>query len=278
MPPPFSTHHNAFLLNYIEHGRTKVLNKFSKAFALHKNGFLVSVELFVREVSAFSVEAAGIGGDGSGAGGGSQSTSFLGVLKPISFTAPQMISVPPPKGGAGGRVTSAAFGPTPGAASSTSLEGGGGGRTGNKSYLGRGGGRMMTDFCIAAGREGAQNVVAATAGCARLFGISADDLLSKVATLSAWIEDFSPVLLAKMMKSYDCLCNLNVRVCAFFHEAFGCWHQCVSLFPYSVAAPKSFCALSEAFPCPRLSPLSSRFWFKKRRSSCKSNGQSSISS
>lgn len=86
MPPPFSTHHNAFLLNYIEHGRTKVLNKFSKAFALHKNGFLVSVELFVREVSAFSVEAAGIGGDGSGGGGGS-STSFLGVLKPIYCSA-----------------------------------------------------------------------------------------------------------------------------------------------------------------------------------------------
>ena len=198
MPKPFSTHHNAFLLNYIEHGRTKVLNSHSKAFALHKNGFLVPVDLFVREVSAFSVEAAGISGDGSGSGSAhtGSSTSFLGVLKPSSFTAPQMISVPPPKGG-GGAGAASSSGVIPGTVSGV-------GRPGSKSCFGGGGGRVTTDFCIATGSgAGARHIVAATAGCARLFGISADDLLSKTATLSAWIEDFNLVLLAKLMKSYD---------------------------------------------------------------------------
>ena len=50
IPVPFATHHQHYLRHYMEVGKSKILNHSRPVFAMHKSGFFVPVNLFVREV------------------------------------------------------------------------------------------------------------------------------------------------------------------------------------------------------------------------------------
>jgi PAS domain S-box-containing protein len=51
IPTPFSLHHQTYLRRYLDLGDSAILNKSRAVFATHKSGFLLPVNLFVREVS-----------------------------------------------------------------------------------------------------------------------------------------------------------------------------------------------------------------------------------
>lgn len=51
IPVPFATHHQNYLRRYMELGDSAILNKSRPVFAMHKTGYLVPINLFVREVS-----------------------------------------------------------------------------------------------------------------------------------------------------------------------------------------------------------------------------------
>jgi PAS domain S-box-containing protein len=70
MPTPYSTFHQFSLLRYLETGETAVINRSRVLFGLHRSGWLVPIELFVREMST----ATGL--------------NFLGLMR-----APQMSSL-----------------------------------------------------------------------------------------------------------------------------------------------------------------------------------------
>jgi PAS domain S-box-containing protein len=63
VPAPFAQHHHNYLRRYMDLGDASVLNKTRALFAMHKTGYLVPINLYVREVSGESEHA------------------FLGVLK-----------------------------------------------------------------------------------------------------------------------------------------------------------------------------------------------------
>jgi PAS domain S-box-containing protein len=63
VPLPYSPHHQGFLLRYMDIGNSTILNKNRPVFGLHKSGYLVYLNLFVREVS------------------GENEHAFLGVLR-----------------------------------------------------------------------------------------------------------------------------------------------------------------------------------------------------
>jgi PAS domain S-box-containing protein len=63
VPAPFAQHHHSYLRRYMDLGDASVLNKSRPVFALHKTGYLIPINLYVREVSGESEHA------------------FLGVLK-----------------------------------------------------------------------------------------------------------------------------------------------------------------------------------------------------
>ncbi len=72
VPEPFSSNHDSYLSNYNNHGVTHVLNRHSQLFAVHRNGFIVPADMFVREVSSCSVKPLSdfFGEETAGSGGG----------------------------------------------------------------------------------------------------------------------------------------------------------------------------------------------------------------
>jgi PAS domain S-box-containing protein len=52
VPAPFAAHHQGYLKHYTDLGNSSILNMSRPAWALHKSGFLVPLNLFVREVSS----------------------------------------------------------------------------------------------------------------------------------------------------------------------------------------------------------------------------------
>jgi PAS domain S-box-containing protein len=53
VPPPYAASHDQYLLRYIEHGSSnnKLLDQQRYLFGLHKNGFLIPIDILIREVS-----------------------------------------------------------------------------------------------------------------------------------------------------------------------------------------------------------------------------------
>lgn len=52
MPQPYSAFHQDALMKYMETGETTVINKNRQVFGLHRSGWLVPIDLFVREVAS----------------------------------------------------------------------------------------------------------------------------------------------------------------------------------------------------------------------------------
>lgn len=49
MPPPYAANHHAFLTRFLETGESYVLNRSRVMFALHRSGWLLPVETYVRQ-------------------------------------------------------------------------------------------------------------------------------------------------------------------------------------------------------------------------------------
>ncbi len=69
MPAPYAQHHQSQLNHFLETGKSTVLNRSRLVFGVHKSGWLVPVDLFVREVAT------------------SEGLTFLGVLRASTASA-----------------------------------------------------------------------------------------------------------------------------------------------------------------------------------------------
>ena len=80
VPNPYSNHHDMYLKRYLETGYSRMMNSNNFVIALHKNGFIVPIEFYMREVSSSQLHSAN-----ATEFTGSKDATFIAVIKPSSF-------------------------------------------------------------------------------------------------------------------------------------------------------------------------------------------------
>ncbi|KAJ9529670.1 hypothetical protein QJQ45_014402 [Haematococcus lacustris] len=61
VPPPFSTNHNAYVRNYLETGKAKILDSSRNFVAVHKDRYVIPINVFVTKVSGMGEDSVFMG-------------------------------------------------------------------------------------------------------------------------------------------------------------------------------------------------------------------------
>lgn len=88
MCAPYSTHHTVFMQRYFDTGVSGVLNRKRMIFGLHKSGYIIPIEIFIREIASSMVTESIASSDTSQTGAAvsassssHNSSTFVAVIK-----------------------------------------------------------------------------------------------------------------------------------------------------------------------------------------------------
>lgn len=164
MPQPFASQHQGFLMRYLETGKTKIIGSQRVLYGLHRSGWLIPLDVFVREVSS------------------SEGASFLAVLRRPKNSALAAI-VPSLTMGADGQPRDL------------------GAATLNEEVIKAVSASDANQNVHFAFVDMQGRVTGCTVGCVGLFGNSIDEVRANLVNLTSWLPCFEDPELVKQINT-----------------------------------------------------------------------------